>query len=809
MKISRKWLQQLVDLTDISDEDIAYRLTMLGIEVESYENLSGKYDGFVVGAVLEVEKHPNADKLSLCKVDIGREVKSIICGAPNVAAGQKVPVGLVGAIVPHNQHDPEGKPFELTRAKIRGIESEGMICSESELGLGEDKSRIMVFEADAATGTPLAPYLGLDDTVFDISLTPNRPDCLSHAGIARELSAAFSRKLAPRRIRFREEGAPVGESAKVEVSAPDLCPRYSARVIRGIKVGPSPKWLKESVERIGMRSINNVVDATNYVMMELGQPLHAFDLKLVAGHKVIVRRPQSEETKFTTLDGKERNISPDMLMICDKEKIVAIAGVMGGMNSEINDETTDVLIESANFSASSVRKTSKELGLSTEASYRFERGVDPNLTVHALDRVAEIICDTAGGTLAPGIIDVAVGKFLPRRIELHVDHVNRLLGTRLASGEIKRVLESIEIPCGKKSETVLTCAVPTFRGDIERDVDLIEEVGRVYGYENIADSFQTKLSFDTRFQEEGAIYDLREFLAGAGFNEIVTNSLQPADLAGLHESAYVTLANPISEDMAAMRTSLLPGALQSVGLNLSHGLKDMKLFEIGRVYRVTDDQQTVGTFLESDRISIVLSGTADPMSYDRKEAKFDIFDLKAEVERLLRYLNLDSWDFISYDTAKEYEQSLKLFVNGMELGLAGRVSEMTLKKFSVEQDVFFAELDLSKLLALRRRTRRFKGLPKFPFASFDLSFIVEDKTPVAKLIDSLRSAAGEMFRDISVFDIYSGEGIPAGKKSAAFSVALGSEERTLNDNDIAGFIEKAEKKLSEEFSAELRKQKIV
>ena len=807
MKISRKWLQQLVDLSGVKDEDIASRLTMLGIEVESYENFAARYDGFVVGAVLEVAKHPNADKLKLCKVDIGGETKSIVCGAPNVAAGQKVPVGLVGAKVPHNQHDPEGKPFQLTRAKIRGIESEGMICSANELGLGDDKSGIMVLDDAAAQGTPLSNYLGLNDTVFEISLTPNRADCLSHLGVARELVSAFSKKFIPRRIKITEDGASITESVKIEVAAQDLCPRYSARLIRKVKVGPSPKWLKGAVESVGIRSINNVVDATNYVMMELGQPLHAFDLNRIAGHKIIVRRPTEDETKFTTLDGKERNISPEMVMICDKEKIVAVGGVMGGMNSEISEDTTEVLIESANFNPSSIRRTSKALGLSTEASYRIERGVDPNLTIRALDRVSEIIAETSGGKLAPGIIDVAAMKFLPKRVELHVDHVNRLLGTRLATGEIIRVLESIEIPCDKKSETVLICSVPTFRGDIERDVDLIEEVGRVYGYEQITDSFQTKLNFDTRFRKSTVLDELRDLLAGAGFNEIMTNSLQSVDVAGFHEPSFVVLANPISEDMAAMRTTLLPGTLQTVGVNLAHGLKDMKLFEIGQVYRVIDEQQVVGRFLESAKISMALSGTADPMSFDRKESKFDIFDLKTEIERVLAFLKLDSWDFISYDTTKEYKQSLKLFVNGTELGLAGKVGKTALQKLSVDQDVYFAELDLTSLLALQKSTNRFRSLPKFPFASIDLSFIVNNQTPAADLMNTLRVAAGDMFRDISVFDIYSGEGIPDGKKSIAFSMVLGSEERTLNDGDIAGFIEKAEKTLKEKFSAELRKQK--
>ncbi len=441
MKISRRWLEQFVDLSGISDGDIASRLTMLGIEIESFENLSEKYKGFVIGSVLEVEKHPNADRLSLCKVDVGTEVKSIVCGAPNVAAGQKVPVGLIGAFVPHNQHDPDGKPFELTRVKIRGVESEGMICSANELNLGEDKSGIMVFENDAVTGNPLAEHLGLGDTIFEVSITPNRADCLSHLGIARELASAFAKKLKPKRMNPNESEEAIAGIAKIDVIDADLCPRYSARVIKNIRIVPSPPWLKTALEKVGMRSINNVVDATNYVMLELGQPLHAFDLDLLKRKHVVVRRPKPQEEVFTTLDGKARNIGPDMLMICDIEKIVAIAGVMGGMNSEINPETKNILIESANFSPSSVRRTSKTLGLSTEASYRFERGVDPNLTLVALDRAAEIIQHTSPeGTseVARGIIDVAAAKFTPKRVELHVENVNRILGTRLASGEIKR-----------------------------------------------------------------------------------------------------------------------------------------------------------------------------------------------------------------------------------------------------------------------------------------------------------------------------------------------------------------------------------
>ncbi len=805
MKISRKWLEQFVDLSGIPDQEFSSRLTMLGLEVESFENFSEKYKGFVVGHVLEAAKHPNADRLHLCKVDIGTETKDIICGAVNVAAGQKVPVALVGAIVPHDQHDPDGKEFELTRAKIRGVESDGMICSAFELGLGDDKNGIMVFEESAPTGKPLAEYLGLDDTVFEISLTPNRSDCLSHLGVAREAAAAFSKKLNPRRPRVHETDEPI--TAKVEVLARDLCPRYSARVVKGIKVEPSPRWLKDAVEKVGMRSINNVVDATNYVMLELGQPLHAFDLNLLKNHTIVVRRPSPSETTFTTLDGKERRITPDMLMICDKEKVVAVAGVMGGMNSEISDGTVDVLVESANFTSSSVRRTAKALGLSTEASYRFERGVDPDLTLTALDRVAAIIEETAGGQVAKGVVDVAVSKFLPRKIDLHVDQVNRLLGTRFASGEIRRLLDSIGIVSEKKSETILICSVPTFRIDIERDVDLVEEVGRVYGYEKIEEAWQTKLAFDSRFKNVDHTDDLKAFLAGGGFHEIVTNSLQPIEVASLGSENFVRIANPISEDMAAMRTSLLPGMLAAVRLNLSHGIRDIKLFETGRLYSRSDKAELVGKYLEKDMISLTITGLADPSSFDRESHLFDLLDLKTEVERVLKHLQLDNWDFIAYDSSRLFDQSLKLTLNGMEAGVAGRVSQDLLDKLSVSQRVFFAELNVSPYISGARETRRFKPLPKFPFASVDLSFIVNYDVPMGSLTDSIRKAAGDFFRDISIFDLYTGEGIPEGKKSVAFNVVIGSEDRTLDDEDISKLINETESHLGKEYSAILRKQK--
>jgi phenylalanyl-tRNA synthetase beta chain len=807
MKISRKWLEKFVDLNGISDEEIAYQLTMRGIEVESFENLSAKYDGIVIGKVLEVANHPNAEKLKICKVDIGSGVRSIICGAPNVSIGQHVPVGLAGAIIPHDQHDPDGKPFKLDNIKIRGVESQGMICSEYELDLGSDKAGIMVFDEDAPVGIPLAGYLELDDTIFEISITPNRSDCLSHIGIARELAAAFSHKLQVPDYEIHEGDKAVDWFAAVEVLDYTLCPRYSARVVTGTKVAPSPRWLRSALERVGMRSINNVVDATNYVMLELGQPLHAFDLDRLTGRKIVVRKPHPFETKFVTLDGKEREIDPDMLMIADAEKVVAIAGVMGGQNSEINPSTTNIFLESANFLPSSIRKTSKKLGLSSEAAYRFERGVDPNLTLLAVDMASAIIQKTGGGDIAAGIIDAKTSDFPRKEIQISVTKVNQILGLNLTRSEIKQLLESIEISSVEGSEDKLHCSIPTFRGDVNREVDIIEEVARLYGYEKIPEGLKTELSFDSRFKEHKSIDEIRNFLSGAGFVEIVTNSLQSKDLANKSSEQDVLLANPVSDEMAAMRTSLLPSTLAVVKTNLSHSVSNLKLFEIGRIYLVSPFKQLVGNFLEVDRLAIALTGVADPISYDRPEHPFDIFDIKSEIERLLERFKLDNWEFISYDNSKEYRHSLKLVIDGRDAGILGQISAMQLSEYDIGQDVLFAEIDLDVLASGVEKNKRYKPLPKFPFAFIDLSFIVDANVPVGNLMSSIRKVAGNNFRDINLFDVYTGEGIPEGKKSVAFSVAVGSDERTLNDSDISDFISSVEQQLKEDFGALLRKQK--
>lgn len=807
MKISRKWLEKFVNLNGISDEDIANKLTMRGIEVESFENLSAKYKGFVIGKVLEVTRHPNAEKLKICKVETGTEVKSIICGAPNVAVGQYVPVALAGAIIPHDQHDPDGKPFKLARVKIRGVESQGMICSEYELDLGNDRTGIMVFEEDIPVGTPLAKFLEIEDTIFEISITPNRSDCLSHIGIARELASAFSRKLQPPHYNIHEGNKRVDQFAKVEVLDNALCPRYSGRVVLNTKVVQSPRWLRSSLQRVGMRSINNVVDATNFVMLELGQPLHAFDLDRLNGKKILVRKAYQSEAKFTTLDGKERDIDPEMLMIADAEKVVAVAGVMGGQNSEINSTTTNIFIESANFLPSSIRRTSKKLGLSSEASYRFERGVDPNLTILAADIAAAIIQETGGGEIAAGVIDCKTSDFNQRKINLSIKRVNQLLGLNLTPGEIIQLLATIEIYSVEKSKDELQCLIPTFRGDITREADIIEEVARLYGYDKIPEVLKTELSFDTRFKEDKITDEIRNFLVGAGFVEIVTNSLQPRNLAHDKSDEVVLLANPISDEMAAMRTSLLPSTLAVVKTNLSHSVTNLKLFEIGRTYTASLTRQLVGTFLEKDRLGIALTGLADPISHDRPEHSFDIFDIKSEIERLLERFKLDNWEFISYDNSKEYAHSLKLVVNGKDAGTLGQISAMRLSEYDIEQDVMFAEIDLDVLAAGLKKEIRFKTLPKFPFAFIDLSFIVDANVPVGNLISSIKRVAGKNFRDINLFDVYIGKGIPEEKKSVAFSVAVGSDDRTLNDSDISDFISNVEHQLKEDFGALLRKQK--
>ncbi|MBI3189986.1 MAG: phenylalanine--tRNA ligase subunit beta, partial [Ignavibacteriales bacterium] len=579
MRISLKWLRQYVDI-NVTPEDLAHRLTMVELEVEDIEYMGAKYDKFVVGKVLEVSKHPNANKLTVCKVDVGTEVLQIVCGAPNVAPNQIVPVGLSGAVVPHNQNDPEGKPFTLSNVKLRGVDSYGMICSVSELGLGDDKDGIMVLESSAKVGSPLAEYLGQDDIVFEVGITPNRADALSHVGIAREVGALLDGKLKLPEIKLHESKELASNHASILIEDAENCPRYSGRVLFNVKVAESPKWLQDFLIAVGVRPVNNVVDVTNYVLLEIGHPLHAFDYDTLTGHKIVVRRA-SEGEKFIALDHKERTLKSETLMICDGEKNIAVAGVMGGENTEITSSTVNVLLESAYFNPTSIRRTSKYLGITSDASQRFERGANPNITDWAIDRAASLIQEICGAKVLSGVIDVYPQKIEPRTVPLRVNRTNQILGTDLNKTTVTNLLKKLELKplvskASQKTDELLF-EVPTFRIDLEREVDLIEEVARVFGYDNIQTDVTSQFSFSSDPPKRDFETELREWFVGRGFNEAVINSMNDIETAHLSSPDYVEVANPISKDMAALRTSLLTGLLNCVRSNLFHGTKTVRL----------------------------------------------------------------------------------------------------------------------------------------------------------------------------------------------------------------------------------------
>jgi len=807
VKISHRWLKNYIDL-DAQPEEVKERLTMLGFEVESVEYLGEKFKNFYVGEVLEVNKHPNADKLTVCKVSLGKDVFQIICGAPNVAVGQKVPVALAGAVIPRNQHDPEGKPFVLTRAKIRGVESYGMICSEYELGLGDDKEGIMVLDPDAKVGQPLAEYFGLDDIVYDVSVTPNRPDCLSHIGIARELAVAFGLKLKKPEVKVIESNKKVFDFASVEIMDSVNCPRYSARVVLNVKVEPSPKWLQNYLQSVGLRPINNIVDITNFVLYEIGHPLHAFDYDKLAGNKIVVKCAEDGET-FITLDGKVRTLRKDTLMICDAEKPVAIAGVMGGLNSEITEQTKNVLIESAYFNPISIRRTSKYLGLSTDASYRFERGADPNAVIWAVNRAAQLMAEIAGGEVLEGVIDVYPVKIEPKVVNLRFSRLNQVIGLDIPKDDVVKILEGLELEILKLDEDSLTVKVPTFRPDIEREIDLIEEVARVYGYDKIPDKMKSVIYFSTEKMKTDFHELVRERLIGAGFKEVVTNSMLDEDKASLFGDNFVRVLNPLSREMSALRTSLIPSALDVVRHNFGRGIKNLKFFEIGKVFRISPDDEKpkfVDDYVEEERLLILMTGKADPISYDVKERDFDIYDLKGEVERLFRGVFLENYRFIYYSNNSEIaELEIGVEIGGRYAGRLMKAGYGILRKFDIEADVYIAEIDFGLICENSKiESRRYEELPKFPSVYRDLAFVVDEDVPVGEIEKAMGEKMGEVLRSIRLFDIYRGDKIGPGKKSVAFSLEILSTQKTLTDEEVNEMISRVVKYVEQKFGAKLR-----
>jgi len=796
MKTSARWLRDLVPGLTLSAQEIADRLALRGAPVESIVSPGEALKDVVVGKVVTAARHPNADRLSLCTVDGGQGVVSVVCGAPNVKAGGWYPFAPVGSVLPGG--------LEIKKAKIRGETSQGMLCSAKELGLGGDHGGILELAGEFRAGESFVEAMGLDDTTLDVEVTVNRGDLLSHVGVARELSPAGTGDVALPAIpdapttTFRyEQGAPEARVGKVSVRIddPDLCSRYVGAVLRGIRVGPSPAWLQARLRGAGARPINNVVDATNYVMLELGHPLHAFDLGRMAGSAVVVRRARANESTFTTLDGVERPLSPDMLMICDAEKPVGVAGVMGGLHSEVEPDTTDVLLECALFQPKSIRATRKALGMSTDASYRFERGVDPEGMRAALERCVLLIMATAGGTLDGAVLDCAPTVFEPQVLDLRLARIQRLLGVPFTADAVRALLTPlgfrfVDVAPGGGAAT-LRVRVPGFRSwDVKREVDLIEEVARTHGFDNFpADLGPYRAGTvpdHPLFQLEDA---LRAALVGRGLFEAHTPAFAPEG------EGDVEVSHPLSVTERFLRGSLVPGLLRRVEHNFAHGNRDVRLFEIGTAFRRAGVGEPPH---ETTCLAAVLTGLRAPSHWSVDDEPLDVWDLKGLLDDVARRsYGADATMIPGCEDARfDASASFTVTIGGAPVGRGGRVAPGVVDAPVWAGDVWALELALPAV-ARPAAAVSYRPLPTLPPIDRDLALLVPGGLSAADVTDALMVAAGPLVEDVALFDVYVGEGIPSGKRSLAFRLRFRAAERTLKDAEVDKAVKSVLEKLEE------------
>ncbi len=809
MLVSYNWLKELINF-DFNVSELSDILTMLGLEIDSVENYAEKYKGFFTAKVLEKEKHPNADKLSVCKVKINEDVRTVVCGASNVAAGQTVILGLPGAIVPVNGLKLETRP-------VRNIVSEGMICSEYELGLGDDKSGIWILPEDVKDGISLADYLGLNDIVFEVGITPNRADCLSHIGIAREIAAYISynyRKEVPIKypnINFKEAGTKSENSVSVEIIGVDNCQRYTARVIRNVKVGESPQWLKNRLKMLGQRPINNVVDITNYVLLECGQPLHAFDLDLLKENRIIVKPAQTNE-KFITLDNIERKLDDSVLMICDGERPVAIGGVMGGLNSEINEGTINVLIESAYFNPSSIRKTSKKLSIQSESSYRFERGVDIDNIVYASNRATQLISEICGGEPENGLIDVYPVKKAKPIINLRFQRARDIIGLDLSNQTIVSLLKSLNFRIVSLQENQIQVEIPNYRVDISLEIDLIEEIARLYNYDNLSPDFTSDIDFSGKGVSERLRVNpfrdkIKNFMTYSGFSEIITQNIVDPESAEISGENPFKISNPLGEQLSMMRTSLIPSFLKTIGRNNALGNLNIRVFEIGKTFHQTDSaNEFIPNVSEVEELMIAISGEVTPTRWDEKPRLVDFFDIKGIFEDIKNFFDL------SHLSLKNSNRSLLVFnanhldicLNGHPIGEIGEISKEFQQKFDIRNPIFILRLDLTELRNIELKEKKYQKVSPYPPVLRDLAFLVEENLPSNLLYDEIIKEGGKLLKSLEIFDLYKGKNIPEGTKSIAFSMVFNSEDHTLEEKEVSAVIESIIGKVEKKFNAKLR-----
>lgn len=804
MKISYNWLKQFLNI-DWEVDKTAELLTDLGLEVEGIENfesVKGGLKGVVIGEVMRCEKHPNADRLKITQVNIGSaEHVQIVCGAPNVAAGQKVPVATIGTTL----FTKEGEAWQIKKGKIRGEVSQGMICAEDELGLGDDHDGIMILDSKLVPGTPCSEVFQIEkDHVFEIGLTPNRSDAMSHFGVARDLKAGLEQLevkkelITPSTSNFSVDD----RSLKIDVSVvdPKLAPRYCGVTIKNILVQDSPDWLKNRLKSIGLAPINNVVDITNYVLHELGQPLHAFDAARIKGSKIEVKT-LPKGTKFVTLDDVERELHEDDLMICDAEKPMCIAGVFGGVFSGVTENTTSIFLESAYFDPISIRKTAKRHGLNTDASFRFERGIDIELAEYALKRAASLIKEVAGGEISSEVVDLYPVKQIDRQVFLSFDKINNLIGQEIPRDTIKSILTSLEIKINNVTETGIGLTIPSYRTDVEREVDVIEEILRVFGYNNI--EFKEKINASiakTSLVENHSLQNtIGNALAANGFFEIMTNSLTSPDTTLENEPKGVRMLNPLSSDLSILRTSMLPTGLQTIVYNQNRKASNLRFFEFGKTY----SNSTEG-FDETDKLALYATGNLNEPHWNAASIHSDFFYLKGTVSSLLERVGIKKFKEEPLESPA-FAEGISLTYKKKQIGVLGWVNPAISSSFDIKDDVFFADLNWKTILLLSRENEIiYQEIPKYPAVKRDFALLLDEKVSFKEVYELAFQTERNLLKEVTLFDVYQGKNLPEGKKSYAVSFAIQDKSKTLTDKQIDKIMSKLEKVYSEKLGASLR-----
>lgn len=797
MNISYKWLKDHIDI-DTKPEELSLILTNVGLEVEVLDvvqSIPGGLAGLVIGEVKSCEQHPNADKLKVTTVDVGQaDLLHIVCGAPNVAVGQKVIVATVGSTV----HPTSGEPFKINKSKIRGEVSEGMLCGEDEVGLGNSHAGIVELPLDAQVGTLVKDFYHIeDDYRYEIGLTPNRADAASHLGVARDIAAFYRKEMKASDLSlFKEE---TGINTEVVVENHAGSPRYSGINISGVQVKESPDWLKERLNVIGIRPINNIVDVTNFILHDLGQPLHAFDQDKIAGNQIVVRQAKQDEL-FTTLDAVERKLSVEDLVIADAEKPMCIAGVFGGAHSGVSESTTNIFLESAYFNAVSIRKTAKRHQLKTDSSFRYERGTDPNITVNALKKAAILIQEVAGGHISSQITDLYPSEIKPFAFHVSYHNVRRLIGQDIPDEEIRSIIVALGIGIEQESTDGLDVLVPAYRVDVTREVDVIEEVLRIYGYNNVELKPQIKSSLNTseKPDKEVVLNQLADLLIANGFRETLSNSLTKLDYAD-DEATAVRLCNPLSSDLDTMRQNMLFSALTTVSYNQKRRNSDLKIFEFGKTYAIDGEG-----YKEKQHLSIAISGKLEVEQWNNSKQSVNFYNLKAVVDLILKRLKIEGLQLQDAPT-DHYAYGLSYLKGTKALVTFGAVSTAALTKADVEGQVFFADFDWDQLLKIiRKNVIKFKEVSKFPAVKRDLSLLIDEAVTFKQLETIAYKTERKLLKEVKVFDVYKGDKIPEGKKSYALSFIIEDDEKTLMDKQIDAIVQKLILNFEKEVSAEVR-----